>query len=100
MPLRTGTYVLRGGRLVNKAKAAPREGGSFVSVISDTMNATWHPANGRHYDSKSNFRRATKDAGCVEIGSEKIIPRKFIPKLDKRQRGEDIKRAIHELQNR
>lgn len=42
----------------------------FHSVIQDSMNPTWHPANGKIIDSKAKFRRITKDAGCIEIGNE------------------------------
>jgi hypothetical protein len=71
------------------------------SIISDNMDATRHMANGKVYDSKSAFRKATKNAGCIEVGNEKSTvfkPKKEI-KLDKRQRRDDIKKAIYQLKN-
>lgn len=37
-------------------------------VQDDTMGALYNPADGRTYDSKSAFIRATKNAGCEIIG--------------------------------
>lgn len=43
-------------------------------IISDNLpggvNGLMHPAIGKRMDSKSGFRRATKDAGCIEVGNE------------------------------
>lgn len=94
-----GTWVYRDGKLVPKNRATPRNVASYV--ISDTMVPTLHMANGKTYDSKSKFRRTTKDYHCVEVGDQKFKPREFgPPKLDNRQRAEHIKQAIHELRNR
>lgn len=38
-----------------------------AAVHQDTMNPTWHPATGETYESKSAFRRKTKEMGYVEI---------------------------------
>ena len=92
------TYVIRGGVLVDKADAAPLhcEPSRAPGYISDHMDATQHMANGRMYDSKSEFRKATKAAGCIEVGTERLKP--FSPpKLDRNRRAMDIKRAIYEL---
>lgn len=43
-----------------------------VHVIQDTMDATRHPINGRMYESKSEFRKLTKAAGCVEVGNDPL----------------------------
>ena len=92
------TYVFRDGKLVPKAEAAPLNAGPFV--LRDHMDATWHPANGKRYDSKSEFRRATKAAGCIEVGDAPLVGRVSAPpKLDNRQRAEDIKRSIYQLKN-
>ena len=59
-------FAWRDGKLVeveHNFKARPR-----VHLITDTMDKTWHPADGRTYESKSAFRRATKACGCVEYG--------------------------------
>lgn len=39
-------------------------------VIEDTMDETWHPSNGQHYTSKSEFRKVTKAFGGEEVGNE------------------------------
>ena len=60
-------YVMRQGKLieVERAPATPR-----IHVISDTMPETLHPVNGRHYESKSEFRKITRAAGCTEMGTD------------------------------
>lgn len=99
------TYVLRDGELIEKHLAPPPidTGPSScfrMNFISDTMEPTLHMATGRLHTSKAKFRADTRASGCVEVGDQKNYgKRKFVPKLDKRQRVEDIKRAIHQLQN-
>lgn len=43
-------------------------------IISDDLksgvNGLWHPATGARTDSKSHFRRMTRDTGCVEVGDD------------------------------
>ena len=36
----------------------------------DHMDATVHPATGLLMDSKSEFRRVTREHGCVELGND------------------------------
>lgn len=70
-------------------------------VISDSMEATRHMADGNHYTSKAKFRQATRAAGCVEVGNEMATvtkPRSRVP-LDRARRADDIKRAIYELRS-
>lgn len=66
-------------------------------VISDTMDLTQHMATGRHVDSKSEFRKMTRAAGCEEVGNEIQRPKAWEapPKP-----GRDIQRAIAELKGR
>jgi len=91
------TYVIRNGELVEKHLAEPlNEGRPAFNFISDTMDLTQHMADGKHYDSKSAFRRATRAAGCVEVGNEKLRPAPR-PMLDRTQRARDIKTAIEQL---
>lgn len=49
-------------------------------VISDTLpggiNGLMHHGVGRPIDSKSGFRRATKDSGCIEVGNEFVATTK------------------------
>lgn len=67
-------------------------------LILDTMDALPHPITGEVLDSKSAFRARTKAAGGVELGNEKPKPR-LRPKMDKRKRADDIKKAIYDLRN-
>lgn len=50
-------------------------------VMTDTMDAIRSEADGKHYDSKSAYRRGLRAAGCVEVGNEPIhqAPPKQIP---------------------
>lgn len=67
----------------------------------DEMPETRHMVNGKYYTSKKKFRNETKARNCIEVGDEynkPIKPREFkVP--SRRQRREDIKRAIYELRN-
>ena len=72
-----------------------------MNFISDQMDSTRHMADGKYYTSKVAFRKATKAAGCIEIGNEtKYLtkPRKPI-ELNKRERLDSIKKAIYDLKN-
>ena len=70
-----------------------------INFISDSMEPTWHPVDNRYYTSKKKFRNETKARGCVEIGNDiKVKPRKPV-KLDRKQRREDIKKAIYDIRN-
>jgi len=66
------------------------------------MPETKHMADGKIYTSKSEFRKATRAAGCVEVGNETktlLQPRKRI-ELDRNARREAIQRSIYQLKNR
>lgn len=41
-----------------------------LALISDAMQPTMHMASGELMDSKSAFRRVTRDRGFVEVGSD------------------------------
>lgn len=73
-----------------------------INYISDIMPETRHMVDGKHYTSKSAFRQATKQAGCIEVGNDSSYlspkPKKFITP-SKKQRREDIKKAVYELKN-
>jgi hypothetical protein len=70
------------------------------NVIRDEMDSLRNMADGKMYSSKAKFRQATRDAGCVEIGNENPIvkPRPKL-ELDRRQRREDIRKAIRDLRD-
>lgn len=82
--------------------AGPKhESDSASYVISDTMDATRHMADGKYYTSKAQFRAATKAAGCVEVGNEiaTVTKSRKPVQLDRGKRREDIQRTIYELRN-
>lgn len=98
------TFVYRNGKLIDK-RVAPLKGGKHGQgsfVISDEMSETRHMANGKYYTSKAKFRQATREAGCVEVGTETaalLKPRQPI-RLDSTKRVDDIRKAIYEIRNR
>lgn len=70
-------------------------------VISDIMPETKHMVTGRVHTSKSEFRKDTRATGGTEVGNEIAAAtkeRKPI-ELDRRQRRDDIGRAIYDLRN-
>src|ERR1700722_12080651 len=96
------TYVIRNGELVEKSLAEPIDFDvSAPNFIRDSMDDLWHPATGNIINSKSKFRKETKAAGCCEVGDQRDYGKKrlFTPRLDNRQRREDIQRTIYELRN-
>ena len=101
------TYVLRDGELIEKDYAppltatGPRSHLPSPHFISDHMEATVHMADGRVFTSKKAFRDNTRAHGCIEVGDQKDYgkKRKSQPKLDKRQRKDDIRNAVNELKN-
>jgi hypothetical protein len=88
------TYVMRNGELVEKR---PENSNDAPYVISDEIPPLVNHADGRMYTSKHKFREATKAAGCVEIGNEEAVRRRKPVLMDRRQRREDIRRAISDL---
>ncbi len=69
------------------------------SIISDDIGAgvnglrAMHRTDKRHFDSKSAFRRDVKDAGLVEVGTERNFESKAIP-LPKDHYGQQVKQAF------
>lgn len=43
---------------------------SAPAVHQDSIDAMWHPATGQYFESKSAFRRVTKENGYVEIDDD------------------------------
>ena len=79
----------------------PNFDSSGLYVVSDTIEPTRHMCDGNYYTSKKKFREVTRAYGCVEVGNETATltkPRKPI-ELDRRQRRDDIRRAIYQLRN-
>lgn len=97
------TFVLRDGQFVDKQFAAPLIHilGEAPFVISDNMSETRHMANNKFYTSKSEFRKATRAAGCLEVGNETetlLKPRKPIS-MSRTKRRDDIRKTISQLKN-
>ena len=96
-------YVYRNGELIDKRYASPKHSGDEApNVISDIMSETRHMADGKYYTSKSEYRKATRAAGCIEVGNETkalLTPRKPV-QLDRGQRRDDIRKTIYDLRNR
>lgn len=65
-------------------------------LIRDGMDQTWNPANGRHYDSKSQYYRDVKASGAhiIEKG-ERPAPRAALPDPI-----HDIKQVIEQVESR
>jgi hypothetical protein len=61
-------------------------------IISDSLDDTMNPADGKQYNSKSAYYKAVRKAGCEIIGNEKtsVSERKTLDDPIN-----DIKRAIH-----
>lgn len=64
------------------------------AIIRDNMDALRHPATGEMFDSKSQFRRATKDAGCEELGNDVPMGHEYQPADGLK---EDIAKAVSML---
>ncbi len=82
-----GTYVMRRGRLVRRERAGPhpmegRRLGVGANVIGDDLGAQLEHmdyADGRRTDSKSVYRRWTRDAGSIEKGNDRQRPSRAKP---------------------
>jgi hypothetical protein len=68
---------------------------------SDTMEPTRHMINSKMYTSKKKFRAETKAHGCIEVGDQTHhLTKSRTPQvMSRRQRREDIKRALYEVRN-
>lgn len=67
-----------------------------LQVISDTIDPLYHHATKQYYDSKAAFRGATKDAGCIEVGTEKQVDRRQ-PFVETHQLKGDVYEAIRKV---
>ena len=90
-------YVMRNGKLVDKATAPPKDTGPVRGVISDTMTAMRHPITQQFTESKSQFRKTTKAYGCVEVGNDVQRDTRVQSGFDSASRKADIAQAIREL---
>lgn len=87
-------YVWQGGWKETIRRIGPR---LFPAIHSDRMDPLVNHANGQIYDSKSQFRAATRAAGCVELGNDAPLVTE-VPRTDRKQLRSDINRAISELE--
>jgi hypothetical protein len=56
------------------AEKGPRSDLPAPMLVRDQMDPTWHPSDGREYESKSQFRQVTKAKGGVEVGNDSQTP--------------------------
>lgn len=70
-----GTFVYRGGQLVEKGGPqdirlpVQRSDLPCPMLVSDIMDAAEH-VDGKFYTSKSGYRRVTKERGLIEVGND------------------------------
>jgi hypothetical protein len=57
-------------RRLDRGLPPARSGLPCPMIISDQMDETEHPCDGKLYTSKRAFRRTTKENGCIEIGND------------------------------
>ncbi len=70
-------------------------------VISDAMAPARHPSTGRIHDSKSEFRKDTRAAGCEEVGNDPSARRdRSRHQTTQADVVPDVKRAIEQLKSR
>lgn len=92
-----------GGRQVYRRVPEPVTGRSDLPspmIISDHMDATEHPCDGKMYESKSAFRSVTKAHECIEVGNDPArfrVPPK--PKADRKGIREAIQKAANRVKN-
>jgi hypothetical protein len=97
------TFVMRNGKLVDKAKAGPRHvaHGRAAFVITDEIPPTKHMATGQVLTSKRAMSAATRAAGCVEVGTDPAGQRPGqIPMPTKAETVPYVQRAIAQLESR
>lgn len=64
-------------------------------IISDSLADVKNPINGKTYDSKSQYYKAVKDAGCTVVGND-------APKIPKKYSGDhnvrpELRQAVREV---
>lgn len=68
-----------------------------LAIHSDHMDPLRHMATGEMFDSKSQFRAATRAAGCVELGNDAPVVTQAWQD-DRKSIRDDLNRAYSELQ--
>lgn len=84
-------------RRIDRDAPQARSGLPVPHFITDTMDEVEHPCDGKHYTSKSEFRKVTRQNGCVEVGND--AQRLKPPKRERDTKGLDqaIDRAVARL---
>lgn len=90
----TVSHVIRNGILYEATKAAPKT--EAHNVITDTMAPLMHHAIGKPVDSKSRFRRITRDHGYEEVGNEDVKVSK--PETPDQVYRDNVERAMAEVE--
>jgi len=94
------TYVLRGGELIEKWRAAPlHPAASAPMVRPDGMTPLRSMADGQVYDSRSAYYASVRAAGCEIVGDERK-PFDRRTDVEPGRAGRDIKIAIEQLRSR
>lgn len=89
-----------GNRVVIAPYYIPDEMAPMRHMARPSMDVTRDGRTINHmYTSKKKFRDETRARGCVEIGTESLAGKRKHVELDRRQRRDDIKRAIWECKN-
>lgn len=85
--------------MVDKRAAGPLiHADPATYVISDTIDPIKHMGTGQIIDSKARFRQHTRQAGCVEVGTDPAIRKAGQrPEPTVGEIAMDVKRAIAEL---
>lgn len=68
-----------------------------LAIHSDTMDPLRHMATGEMFDSKSQFRAATRASGCVELGNDAPAVTEAW-QTDRKSIRDDLNRAYSELE--
>lgn len=87
-------HTLPNGRSVYRRDPVERGPSSDLAapmLISDHMADTWHPHDGREYDSKTAFRAVTKASGGEELGTDRQTPAKHVDMTVKHDVGEAVR---------
>lgn len=68
------------------------------NIRPDGMDTTWNPADGRHYESRSAYEQAVKEAGCEIMGDDdlQIAPPPDV--VTKEDIAQDIKVATEQVE--
>jgi len=83
----------RGKKRYSRAPARARSDLPCPMIRTDTMDATWNPANGQFYESRSAYEKAVRQAGCEIVGNEVPKPRQATELPDPKQ---DIAQVMRE----